>query len=148
MKNFIDNRIFIRYTADNLQFRPAKEMFDTTWEWQQLIETATAARSVIADSGKYTIVFTHDEIYNAKAECNLLSGGYEVNGSNLTLLPGPSTLAECGPNSSYDQSVGLPTQVDGYEMEKDRLILTFGGATGQMIFAKAGPAEKRSKHSE
>jgi hypothetical protein len=71
----------------------------------------------------------------------MLSGAYEVNGSNLTLLPGPSTLAECGPDSSYDQYVSLLGQVDGYEMENDRLVLTFGDGAGQMIFTNAGPAE-------
>ncbi len=120
---------------------PPKEMLDTTWEWQQLTETSPAAQSVVPDSENYTIVFNQDGIYNAKADCNMLSGGYEVSGSSLTLLPGPSTLAECGPDSSYDQYVSLLGQVDGYEMENDKLILTFGDGAGQMIFANAGPAE-------
>lgn len=117
------------------------EMLDTTWEWQQLIETQPAAQSVIPDSENYTIVFNQDGIYNAKADCNMLTGGYEIDGSNLTLLPGPSTLAECGPDSSYDLYVSLLGQVDGYEMENDRLSLTFGNGAGQMIFANAGPSE-------
>ena len=71
----------------------------------------------------------------------MLSGGYEVDGSNLTLLPGPTTLAECGPDSSYDQYVGFLGLVDGYEMENDKLILTFGAGARQMIFANAGQAE-------
>ena len=120
---------------------PPKEMLDTTWEWQQLTETSPAAQSVVPDSENYTIVFNQDGIYNAKADCNMLSGGYEVSGGSLTLLPGPSTLAECGPDSSYDQYVSLLGQVDGYEMENDKLILTFGDGAGQMIFANAGPAE-------
>jgi len=118
-----------------------KEILDTTWEWQQLVETSPAAQSVILDSEIYTIVFNQDGIYNAKADCNMLSGAYEVNGSNLTLLPGPSTLAECGPGSSYDQYVSLLGQVDGYEMENDRLVLTFGDGAGQMIFANSGTVE-------
>ena len=120
---------------------PPKEMLDTTWEWQQLTETSPAAQSVVPDSENYTIIFNQDGIYNAKADCNMLSGGYEVSGSSLTLLPGPSTLAECGPDSSYDLYVGFLGQVDGYEMENDKLILTFGDGAGQMIFANAGPAE-------
>ena len=120
---------------------PPKEMLDTNWEWQQLIETAPTAQSVILDSENYTIVFNQDGIYNAKADCNMLSGGYEIEGNNLTLLPGPSTLAECGPDSSYDQYVGFLGQVDGYEIENGRLILSFGDGAGQMIFANAGAAE-------
>jgi heat shock protein HslJ len=118
-----------------------KEMLDTTWEWQQLIETAPASQSVILHSENYIIVFNQDGTYNAKADCNFLTGGYEVSGSDLTLLPGPTTLAECGPESSYDQYVGLLAQVDGYELENEKLILTYGDGAGQMIFANAGPAE-------
>jgi heat shock protein HslJ len=118
-----------------------KAMLDTTWEWQQLIETQPAAQSVILNSENYTIIFTQDGSYNAKADCNMLIGGYEVDGSNFTLLPGPTTLAECGPDSSYDQYVSLLGQVDGYEIENEKLILTFGDGAGKMIFANAGPAE-------
>ena len=98
-----------------------KELLDNTWEWQQLIETQPAAQSVILNSENYTIVFNQDGIYNAKADCNMLSEDYEVDGSNLTLLPGPTTLAECSPDSSYDQYVGFLSQVDGYQMENDKL---------------------------
>jgi heat shock protein HslJ len=118
-----------------------EDLFDTTWEWQQLIETAPAAQSVVPDPENYTIVFNQDEIYNAKADCNMLSGAYEIEGNSITLLPGPSTLAECGPDSSYDLYVGFLAQVDGYELENNRLILTFGNGAGQMIFANAGAAE-------
>ena len=120
---------------------PPKELFDTTWEWQQLIETAPAAQSLVADSENYTIVFTQGGSYSAKADCNILSGAYEIDGNNLTLLPGPTTLAECGPDSSYDLYVSLLGQVDGFELENDRLILTFGDGAGQMGFANVGAAE-------
>ena len=118
-----------------------KEMLDTTWEWQQLIETAPAAQSVVADSENYTIVFNADDLYNVKADCNMLSGGYEVSGSSLTLLPGPSTMAMCPPEAPTQKDQGLLAQVDGYELEGEKLILTFGDGAGQMIFANAGPAE-------
>ncbi len=116
-------------------------MLDTTWEWQQLIETAPASQSVVADSENFTIAFNADNLYNVKADCNMLSGGYEVSGSSLTLLPGPSTMAMCPPESSHDLYVGLLAQVDGYELEGGKLILTFGDGAGQMIFANTGPAE-------
>lgn len=118
-----------------------EELFDTTWEWQQLIETAPAAQSVVPDPENYTIVFNQDGIYNAKADCNMLSGAYEIEGNSITLLPGPSTLAECGPDSSYALYVGFLAQVEGYELVNNRLILIFGNDAGQMIFANAGAAE-------
>ncbi len=117
------------------------EMLDTTWEWQQLIETAPAGQSAILGSENYTIVFAKDGLYNVKADCNVLAGEYQATQDSLTLLPGPSTLAECGPESSYNQYVTFLSQVDGYKLEGGRLILTFGNGAGQMIFANAGPAK-------
>jgi heat shock protein HslJ len=119
-----------------------KDMLDTTWEWQQLIETSPASQSVVADSENYTIAFTDDNMYNVKADCNILNGEYETSrGDKLTLLPGITTLAECGPDSSYDFYVNLLSQVDGYELENDKLVLTFGDGAGEMIFADVGHAE-------
>ena len=118
-----------------------KAMLDVKWEWIQLTETMPASQSVVADSENYNIVFSADDTYNAKADCNMLSGGYEATRSSLTLLPGPSTLAECGPDSSYDLYVGFLAQVDGYKLENNRLILTFGDGAGKMIFQSAGRAK-------
>jgi heat shock protein HslJ len=143
MKQFISLTTLILFAVllSACSSGPPKEMLDTTWEWQQLIETSPAAQSVVPDPENYTIVFNQDGTYNAKADCNMLSGGYEIDGSSLTLLPGPSTLAECGPDSSYDLYVGSLGQVDGFELENERLILTFGAGAGQMVFANAGPAQ-------
>ena len=69
-----------------------KEMLDTTWEWQQLVETQPAAQSVILNSENYTIVFDQDGIYNAKADCNMLSGGYEVDGNQELVGIGSANL--------------------------------------------------------
>ncbi|HBX70477.1 MAG TPA: hypothetical protein DEH25_14125 [Chloroflexi bacterium] len=118
-----------------------KEMLDTTWEWQQLSETLPASQSMIANSANYTLVFTPDMLYSAKADCNMLSGEYEISDNTLTLKAGPSTLAECGAESSYNQYVTLLSQVDGYRLENGKLVLTFGNGAGEMIFANVGKAQ-------
>ena len=118
-----------------------KEVLDTTWEWQQLIETAPASQSMIANSANYTLVFTEDGLYNAKADCNMVQGEYEVAGESMTIKPGPSTMAECGPESSYTQYVTFLSQVDSYRLENGKLVLTFGDGAGQMIFANMGAAQ-------
>ncbi len=64
-----------------------KEMLKSTREWQQLIENSPTAQSVILVSEYYTMVFNQDGIYNAKADCNVLSKSYEFTGSKLTLFP-------------------------------------------------------------
>jgi len=118
-----------------------KEMLDTTWEWQQLTETMPASQSMIANSANYTLSFDKDNMYHAKADCNVVNGEYEVSGDSLTLKPGITTLAECGPESSYNQYLTLLSQVDGYRLDNGKLILTFGNGAGEMIFANVGTAE-------
>ena len=118
-----------------------KEVLDTTREWQQLIETNPAAQSMVANSANYTLVFAQDGLYNAKADCNMVQGEYEVAGESMTIKPGPSTMAECGPESSYTQYVTFLSQVDSYRLENGKLVLTFGDGAGQMIFANMGAAQ-------
>jgi heat shock protein HslJ len=118
-----------------------KEVLDTTWEWQQLIEKEPAAQSAVADSASYTLVFTQDGLYKARADCNMVQGEYQVSGDSLTLKADPSTMAECGPESSYLLYVTLLAQVDGYKVENGKLVLTFGDGAGQMIFANVGAAK-------
>ena len=43
----------------------------------------------------------------------MLSGAYQIDGSKRTLLPGPTTLAECGLDSCYDLYVNLLGKVSG-----------------------------------
>jgi len=118
-----------------------KEMLDTTWEWQQLTETMPASQSMIANSANYTLAFTADNFYSGKADCNMIQGEYEVSDESLTIKPGITTLAECGPDSSYNQYMDLLAQVDGYRLENGKLVLTFGNGAGEMIFANVGAAK-------
>jgi heat shock protein HslJ len=118
-----------------------KEVLGTTWEWQQLSETSPASQSMIANSANYTLGFNPDNLYVAKADCNIVQGEYEVSGDSLTLKAGPSTLAECGAESSYFQYVGFLAQVDGYRLENGKLVLTFGNGAGEIIFANVGMAK-------
>jgi heat shock protein HslJ len=118
-----------------------KEMLDTTWEWQQLTETMPASQSMVANSANYTLVLTADNLYSGKADCNMIQGEYQVSGESLTLKPGITTLAECGPESSYNQYMDFLAQVDVYHLENGKLVLTFGNGAGEMIFANMGAAK-------
>ena len=43
----------------------------------------------------------------------MISGAYEIDGNAPTLLPGPTTLEECGPDSCSDLYVSLLGKVNG-----------------------------------
>jgi heat shock protein HslJ len=103
-----------------------REVLDTTWVWNE---------------AKYTITFKADGWFGAEADCNVLVGGYLVSGRTLTFRAGPSTMAECGPESAYHEFVTLLTQVDGYRVDGDELVLTYGDGAGEMVLTKGAAQE-------
>ena len=69
-----------------------------TWQLTAITEKVPAFQGVVpaADQANYTIEFKSDGTFNAKADCNQLSGTYTTTGSGgLTIVPGPMTLAVC-----------------------------------------------------
>ncbi|MFN2265849.1 MAG: META domain-containing protein [Anaerolineales bacterium] len=135
---------FQRATTSSLaaDLEPVTEddLVDILWQWVSLIETMPASQSMIADSENYNLVFRADGTYSAKADCNQLMGSYELLGSQLRLEPGISTLAECGPDSSYDFYRSLLEQVDGVGTRDDVLVLVLGEDAGIMNFENSGAA--------
>ncbi len=116
------------------------QLVDILWQWVSLIETMPASQSMIADSENYNIVFRADGTYSAKADCNQLMGSYELLGSQLRLEPGITTLAECGPDSSYDMYRDLLERVDGAGMREGVLVLFLADDAGIMNFENKGEA--------
>ncbi len=74
----------------------AGSTLEGTWQWTASTEAVPASQSVVPDPENYTITFASDGTYTGKADCNQIAGTYTVDGSNLTIAPGPSTLAFCG----------------------------------------------------
>ncbi len=60
-----------------------------------------------------------------------------LQGSSLTLAPGPATLALCPPPSLSDQYVLLLGQVESYGFEGAQLVLTLTAGAGRMTFRAA-----------
>ena len=48
---------------------------------------------------QFTILFNSDSTFSATADCNVVGGTYTTSGSNITITPGPSTMAFCGEES-------------------------------------------------
>jgi heat shock protein HslJ len=119
----------------------AESIVDIVWQWTELIETEPAAQSVVPDPEDYTLVFRPDGQYQVKADCNLGSGSYTVDGNSLTLGVMAMTMAECGPESLYDQYVAGLGNAGSFGMDGDRLVLYLKDDAGRMVFANGGPAE-------
>ncbi len=126
--------------AADLEPISEEELVDTLWQWVSLVETMPASQSMIADSENYNLVFRTDGTYSAKADCNQLQGSYELLGSQLRIEPGISTLAECGPDSSYNLYLSLLGQVDEVGTRDGVLVLVLAQDAGIMNFENAGEA--------
>jgi heat shock protein HslJ len=116
------------------------DIVDITRQWTALTETEPASQSLVSDPEDYTLVLRSDGTYRVKADCNVGSGGYTLEGNNLTLEPGPMTLAECGPESLFDLYLTKLGSVESLSVQDGRLILHLGGNAGKVVFRNTGPA--------
>lgn len=96
-----------------------------------------------ADQSRYTIEFQADGTFTAKADCNQVAGTYEVHhggsggggkplppgpeGGDMSILPGPSTLAACPHGSLADLFVIGLGSVASFGITGNELTLTLGG---------------------
>ncbi len=110
----------------------APTITNVAWKWTNLVETSPASQSVIPNSQNYTITFTTDGKASIKADCNAVQGTYTMNGSNLTIQLGPSTMAFCGDQSSDQLFLQNLVKVANYKLEGDKLTLGLsdGGSMG------------------
>jgi heat shock protein HslJ len=125
---------------------PPAELLGKTWKLTAITETTPAFQGVVpeADQSKYTIEFQADGTFNATADCNQVSGTYEVHrggddpenptlgppglgGGSMTILPGPSTLAACAPGSLADLFVIGLGSASGFKIAGNQLTLGIGG---------------------
>jgi heat shock protein HslJ len=78
-----------------------------------------------ADQLRYTITFNDDSTFDAKADCNMVSGGYRTGADgSMSIQPGPTTLVACPPGSlgqAYTTALSLTTS---YEIAGATLSLT------------------------
>jgi heat shock protein HslJ/uncharacterized protein YraI len=115
------------------------DIVNIVWQWADLVETMPAAQSVVPATENYTIVFNSDGTVSIQADCNVVSGGYTLEGNALSIQPGPSTMAFCGEQSSDQQYLGLLGSVGSVSLENGRLMLHLRDDAGRMGFNNAGP---------
>jgi heat shock protein HslJ len=114
----------------------APSITDTNWQWSEMVETEPASQSLVPNPENYTLVFASDGSVSIKADCNMVSGSYSLDGSDLTIELGPSTMAFCGEESLDQLFLGFLSNVESYSVEDGRLVLELKGGAGQMTFDK------------
>jgi len=106
------------------------------WNWEQFQDTAEQNDIVVPYPPAYQLELLPDGNFRAKADCNLVSGTYTLDGASLTLGLGPTTMAECGPGSLYNKYLRLLGDVVTYVREGDNLYLNLKMDAGNMKFGK------------
>ena len=71
---------------------------------------------------------------NVQADCNNGSGTYSKQDSSITLSVEVMTLAECGPDSMYDQYIQYLGNVVTYVLKNGKLYLNLKTDAGNMVF--------------
>ncbi|HUV94190.1 MAG TPA: META domain-containing protein [Anaerolineae bacterium] len=108
----------------------------TTWQWERFAG-GDGSKMEVEDPSKYTLTLRPDGTYEVKADCNLSSGSYTLDGSQLILEPGPTTLAECEPGSLYSEFLAKLGHVRTYVFHEGKLVLNLWADAGDMFFIPA-----------
>lgn len=111
--------------------RGAGNLTANSW---QLIQIDGAA--VTADGEKYTLQFSGDNRVSGMGDCNRLTGGYTSDQSGkLTFEGTASTRMLCPDQQGEDRFMKAFTDVDGYRIDGNTLMLLNNGQT-VMVFKK------------
>ena len=117
-----------------------------TWEWTGEIRNPSSGDVTTNElnGATYSITINEDGSFSAIIDCNNSNGDVTIEGGisgAIAFQPGPSTLAECGPDSQADAFNGLLAATQDFRVHPTgnemNLIMPAGG--GDYIF-KANPS--------
>jgi heat shock protein HslJ len=110
-----------------------------TWKLTGITEKVPAFQGVVpaADQANYTIEFAADGTFQAKADCNQVSGTYTTTPTGgLTIVPGPSTLVACPEGSLGSQYATGLGNAASYSITESDLTITLKDE-GTLVFTTA-----------
>jgi heat shock protein HslJ len=106
--------------------------------WQLTGITKVDGNITINDPTRYTISFNADGTANLVTDCNVGGATYSTGeGNTLTITPGVSTMAFCGPGSFDQIFLGGLTNAMGYRIEEGNLLIDMLYESGTLMFVPA-----------
>lgn len=100
------------------------DLLDQLWTWERHFVPETNLEERIEDPSSYTLTFNPDDTYAFQADCNLGSGGYSATETGqIQFEAGPLTLAECGPDSRYQDMLTMLGAAQEFKFEEDGEVL-------------------------
>ena len=111
----------------------------TVWQWQG---TQMSDDSVFtpADPANYTVEFLADGSVAIQADCNSARASYTLDGSAITILPGPTTLMACPDGSLGSEFLAQLGGAALFFFQDGALLMDLKFDSGTMRFAEPGPA--------
>jgi heat shock protein HslJ len=109
----------------------------TPWQWVSTTNPVDGAVPV-GDPTRYLIRFNEDGSANIQADCNSVIASYTTDGSSISIMPGPSTLVACPPDSQADQFVSQLSSAAIYFIQNGNLFMDLPFDSGTMRFAPQG----------
>ena len=106
------------------------------WQLTNVKFDGQSASNTISEPDKYTIEFQTDNTAHVKADCNVANLSYSTNGNQLTIKPGPMSLAYCGPDSLSSDFVHALQQATTYTVQGNTLTIKTG-SNGTMNFKQS-----------
>lgn len=104
-----------------------------TWLWQRT-EYSNDTMLAAPDPSTYTISFQADGRLALQVDCNRGTGTYSLNGPQLTIEPGATTLIACGPGTQDRAFLQDLRNVGTYVFDGEQLVLNLKVDGGNMIF--------------
>lgn len=106
----------------------------TLWKWER---TQTPIGATVVDApDKYTLKLLPDGKVDVKADCNLASGTYQIDGSHISIEITITTLAACPEGSLGDQFIKDLNAAAIYFTEGGNLFIDLKFDSGTMKFAQ------------
>jgi heat shock protein HslJ len=101
------------------------ELTGRTWQLTSITETVPAFQATIpdADKARYSITFNDDGTAAIQADCNVVQATYTTNDTQITIVPGASTLAMCPEDSIGTQFVTALSGATSYNLTGAGLTL-------------------------
>jgi uncharacterized lipoprotein YbaY len=127
-------------SADSADAAAMPDLVGTTWQWVAFEATAEEASFTLDDPENYTLMLNADDTLSFQADCNVGTGSYTLDNDSLSIMLGPITLAECGPDSRYTEYLNRLGDVATYSIEDGQLLLNLRADAGDLVFAPAAAA--------
>ena len=105
---------------------PAAGLTGKTWQLTAVTEKVPAFQGVVpdADQANYSITFADDGTFQAKADCNAVSGTYtSSDAGHLAITIGPSTMVACAEGSMGDLYVIGLSNAESYAIASGQLTI-------------------------